>query len=95
MNVEVSRRARIQIERIDSWWTANRPAAHAKFAEELGRAFGLIAANPELGAVYRGNVRRVLMPETAYHVYYRVEHTHAQVTVLHVWGATRGRTPRL
>ena len=35
------------------------------------------------------------MPKTEHHVYFRVNETGATVHVLAVWGAPRGRGPRL
>jgi len=68
------------------------------FEQELRHAFDQIRAAPQLGSAYeamRGREhRRVLMPETRYHVYYRVV-APDRVRVVAIWSAVRGRSPRL
>jgi hypothetical protein len=53
---------------------------------------------PCLGSVYEQanldvEVRRLLMPKTHNHVYYAV--TATEIVVLTVWGAPKGRGPKL
>jgi hypothetical protein len=43
----------------------------------------------------RPKLRRILMPRTENHVYFQVEASTQTVHVLAVWGAPRGRGPRL
>lgn len=61
------------------------------FAEELLDALERIQQTPTLGPVFRvvggREQRRVLMPRTAHHVYYRIDGD--RVVVLTVWGARR------
>lgn len=97
MKFLVSKRARRQIERIQKWWVTNRPAAKSLFLDELVAAEEALRANPELGAIYleRGPVRRVLLPRTHHLLFYRYRPTEADLTVLSVWGAVRGRLPLL
>ncbi len=68
------------------------------FDDELRRALDQIRTAPQLGSAYgamRGHEhRRVLMPETRHHVYYRVVGPD-RVRVVAVWSAVRGRGPRL
>lgn len=68
------------------------------FAEELRNALDLIRTTPWLGSAYqamRGREhRRVLMPKTRYHVYYRVCGPD-RVRVVAIWSTVRGRGPRL
>jgi hypothetical protein len=40
-------------------------------------------------------VWRLLMPRTEHHIYYRVDEIAAEVIVEAVWGARKGRGPRL
>jgi hypothetical protein len=69
------------------------------FAEELGEAERHLSTAPESGATYgyRRNrlIRRWLLPTTEYHVYFSVDRKGRTVTVHSVWGARRGRGPRL
>jgi len=68
------------------------------FEQELRHALDQIRTAPKLGSAYeamRGREhRRVLMPETRYHVYYRVV-APDRVRVVAIWSAVRGRSPRL
>jgi plasmid stabilization system protein ParE len=81
-----------------SWWRKNRPAARLLFDEELREALDQIRTAPELGSAYEVMAgrehRRVLMPRTHHHVYYRVVRPDL-VRLVSVWGATRARGPRL
>ena len=77
---------------------SHRPAARTLFDEELRSALDEIRGAPRIGSVYEmvggREYRRLLMPQTRHHVYYRVvgpDH----VRVLAVWSAVRGRGPRL
>jgi plasmid stabilization system protein ParE len=88
-----------QVTEMDSWWRGHRPAARDLFARELAEAGALIAKMPTAGAVYtskRGlQFRRVLMPKTKNHLYFEVDETRELVIVHAIWGAPRGRGPRL
>jgi plasmid stabilization system protein ParE len=57
----------------------------------------LVASTPEMGRRYLAagipGLRRVLLRATRYHVYYVSDGD--LVTVLAVWSAVRGRSPRL
>jgi plasmid stabilization system protein ParE len=95
---EISKRARRQIERIQSWWLENRPAVRDVFLEELEQAQVQLLGSPELGTVYTqhrtGAVRRLLLPRTHHHLYDRYQPSRDALTVLAIWGAPRGRGPR-
>ncbi|MEI7892430.1 MAG: type II toxin-antitoxin system RelE/ParE family toxin [Myxococcales bacterium] len=99
MKVHVSKRARRQIEKIHTWWVEHRPAARALFLDELAAADRLLRVTPELGLVYceqkTGTVRRLLLPKTHHHLYYRYRADLEEVTILCVWGAPKGHTPAL
>ena len=98
MKVELAPRFVQEAERHATWWRQNRPAARFLFDEELRAALKQIRTAPELGAWYAAMTgrehRRVLMPRTRHHVYYRLIAPDT-VRVVSVWGATRGRGPRL
>ena len=78
---------------------SNRPAARKTFANELSRFLVLLAEMPETGRSYPHaqipGLRRVLMPETKYHVYYVFDPIRTEVVVLAVWGSARERGPVL
>jgi plasmid stabilization system protein ParE len=84
---------------MDTWWREHRPGAHDLFARELAEARELIAGAPTVGAMYTTKsgkrVRRVLMPKTRNHVYFEVDELRELIIVLAIWGAPRGRGPRL
>jgi plasmid stabilization system protein ParE len=98
VNVRISARAQREAERRDKWWREHRPEAVDLFRVELADAIDLLRNNPSAGTRYEAVrfdaiVRRILLPETETHVY------HAQVdddvVVVAIWGARRGRGPKL
>jgi hypothetical protein len=99
VKIEISKRARRHIERRQAWWREHRPAALGLFLDELAAAERLLRVTPELGLIYvernTRTVRRLLLPKTGTHVYYSLDANQDILTVLAVWGAQRGRTPRL
>jgi plasmid stabilization system protein ParE len=97
MKVRLSPRALSEAERLKTWWQKNRPTSPDLFDEEMSAAIEQIGAAPALGAIYPSSfgktVRRLLMPKTHNHVYYLVRGS--EVVVLSVWGAPRGKGPKL
>jgi plasmid stabilization system protein ParE len=97
VNVRLTPRALAEAKRIKTWWLGNRHMAPHLFEEELSATLARISTTPKAGSIYPARleveVRRVLMAETHYHIYYAIEHD--EVVVLSIWGARRGRTPRL
>jgi plasmid stabilization system protein ParE len=98
VKLELAPRAVREAERCAAWWREHRPAAPALFESELHAALDQIRSAPRVGGVYEEvagqEYRRLLMPETRYHVYYRVVGPE-YVRILAVWSAVRGRSPRL
>jgi plasmid stabilization system protein ParE len=98
VKLEIAPRAVSEAERCARWWRENRPAARMRFEEELREALDRIRAAPLSGSAYEvipgREHRRVLMPETRYHVYYRVAGLD-RVRVVAIWSAVRGRGPTL
>lgn len=95
--VIVSPEGEAQVDAIDAWWRANRPASPDLFAEELAAAFITIGTAPEAGHRYPHpevkGVRRVALRATRNHVYYVTGEE--AVVVLAVWGAIKGSGPDL
>ncbi len=93
-----SPRAKRDIERCARWWLQNRDIAPGLFAEELADALKLIRTAPALstpfGAMNGREHRRVLMPKTEYHVYFRVVKKDT-IRIVSVWSAIRKRGPKL
>jgi hypothetical protein len=92
--------ARRQADRLDRWWREHRPDVANLFARELDDTRRLIGDAPELaGAPYVERsgelVRRILLPKTNNHVYYTIDRDKHAVMILAVWGAPKGRGPKL
>jgi plasmid stabilization system protein ParE len=91
--------ASLQLASERAWWVENRPAASALFDEELDQALEqlqtMAAALPVFIRRRGREIRRRLLPKTRCHVYYEVREHAGRVIVLSVWGARRGRLPRL
>lgn len=86
------------VEDIANWLKGNGRNAD-RFLAELQRATALLVSSPEMGAAFgrrrKGRVRRVLLRESAMHVYYVYRPDPDVVLVVAVWGARRGRGPKL
>lgn len=99
MKFLVSKRARQELERIERWWKANRPAAPGLFLDELEEAERHLRTSPESGSFYRTKrgdlVRRWSLTKTGHHVYFRYIREKEEIRVLSVWGASRERGPKL
>jgi len=85
------------IAEASKWWLANRDKAPDAFAEELGRAFQLIASQPNIGAralnARLDGVRRIHLARIRYHLYYRVVTKPLSIQVLAFWHTSRGSAP--
>jgi hypothetical protein len=99
VKVHFTPRARRAALAMAKWWRANRPLAPDLFEQELEAAKRRLEHQPELPQVYetvRGLVmRRVLLPKTERHVDYSVDETTKNVIVHVIWGARKGRGPKL
>jgi plasmid stabilization system protein ParE len=97
VNVKYALRALKEIEQFDRWWITHRDAKFL-FEEEFAAAIRRICSDPQLGQIYRvveeRVQRRILMPKTAHHLYYRLEGPDL-ILVLSVWGARRKHGPKL
>ena len=99
MRVNVSKRARRQIERIGAWWRQHRNKAPNLFKEELADAETFLSNTPHFARVYvtRGTrtIRWLLLPKTSVKLYFWVDEKAATVHVVTAWGGRRGREPKL
>ena len=98
MKIRVSTRAQRETDRHDAWWRANRPAAPDLLIHELLHVIELLETNPNLGVPYEsahfeGPVRRILMKKAERHLYYGL--LGDELIILALWGARRGRGPKL
>jgi hypothetical protein len=69
------------------------------FEHEFEWALRYLISMPTAGLPYptprRSAMKRLLLPRTAYHVYFALERDEAVVVIHSVWGARRGRGPKL
>jgi plasmid stabilization system protein ParE len=97
--VKPTLRAAAEIRRASAWWRANREAAPFALAEDIERAFELVAAQPGIGSRARNakkeGVRRLLLSRTGYHLYYQVNAEAGRVEILALWHSHRGREPSI
>lgn len=96
--LEVSGRARNEIERAARWWVANRPDAPTLLREELEHCFDLLELGASIGELWgerRGQeIFRVVLKRTKKKLYFsRPEPDVVRVHAL--WGGQRGREPKL
>ena len=99
MKLVFSEEADQDVEVIDAWWRENRLDAPRLFAEELASVCQSIQRKPLIMKPYterRGVVvRRWHLRRTVQHVYFVVDVENDVIVVLRVWGARRGRGPKL
>ncbi len=99
MKVRLSGPARRQADRLDRWWRENRPATRDLFAQELAAAQTQLAHSPERGVIYAERngviVRRILLPKTENHIYLEIDRSSGVVMIIALWGAKKGKGPRL
>jgi hypothetical protein len=86
------------VERERNWWRENRDHADL-FDEEYEATLRWLLATPQNGSPWptsrRPHLLRVLMPKTANHIYYSIEHSGIVVVIHSLWGARRRRSPKL
>lgn len=95
--VELSARARRELQRITRWWKENRQGSPHLLEDEFTAAGAMLATHPESAPVAPryASVRRLFLPRTRYAIYYEVVHTERRVVVLAIWHTARGQEPRL
>ncbi len=98
MKLKVFIEARLQFRKENAWWREHRDAK-TLFAQEFLTTIRDIQKMPEVGPIYlqrRGRtIRKWLMPKTRCHVYYRFDQDQDLLSIYSVWGACRGRGPKL
>jgi hypothetical protein len=98
VKLKIFEEARQQFREENAWWRENRDIK-TLFAQEFLVTIRQIQKVPGAGPVYverRGRaIRKWLMPKTRCHIYYRVDSEQDLLLIYSVWGARRGRGPRL
>ena len=98
MNIRLTKRAERRIEIVDQWWRAHRHEAPDLLKQELGGARLRLAQDPYAGtAVVIGGrqLRKLLLLGTEQWLYYSVRPKQQLIVVQTLWGARRGRAPKL
>lgn len=99
MKLHLAKRALRQVERKEAWWAENRPAAPDLFAREFRDTLEYIRTTPGSGIGWptpqRPSLRRILMSKTQNHIFFVVDEKAQAIHVLAIWGAARGRAPKL
>jgi plasmid stabilization system protein ParE len=97
--VVVTASAAAAITEAKEWWAQNRLASATPLADDIERAFELIAAHPAIGAratnVSLSGVRRVHIARIRYHLYYRVSPAGDTIEILAFWHTSRGADPAI
>lgn len=97
VKIELAARAVRDAERRAHWWREHRPAP-GLFEDELRDALEIIRGEPEAGSLYPSRsgrqYRRLLLPRTRHHVYYRIV-AEGQLLVVAIWNAIAARGPTL
>jgi plasmid stabilization system protein ParE len=99
VKVKLSTRAKRELERIDARWRKHRPLVPNLLIEELVAAEDELAMAPysrrPCGEFKGQTLRFYLLRKTAYQVYYTVTAEDDVVMIHSIWGARRGRGPKL
>jgi hypothetical protein len=98
VKIKVTKRAERRIEVVDQYWRTHRLEAPDLLKQELGAARLKLAQDPYAGTavVVRGKqVRRLLLPRTEQWLYYVVRPKQQLIVVQTLWGARRGRDPKV
>ena len=94
--VTTTRIARQQFEQAIRWWRDNR-ANKDLLKRELAGVLELLAHTPEAGAwaPRLPGVRRVLLLQTHYYLYYQFDRDLRRIEILAFWHTSRGTGPPL
>ena len=97
LEVEVTPRAAVQIERAAVWWAENRLAAPDAIRIDFQEASALLSRQPGVGARSSTgrypDLRRLYLSRVGYHIYYRVKP--GKVVILAFWHASHRGGPAL
>lgn len=97
LRIRITVRAADEIERADSWWRENRPAAPGAVRKDLERTLKLLVFQPGIGQrvanARLAGVRRIQIDRVHHHVYYRVLGN--ELVVLRFWPSQRLKQPQV
>lgn len=102
MKVKLTPRALQRAQIIAAWLRKNRPGAEEVFEREFQHVASKLTSMSSQGPLgtihdvsHGQTIRRVLLPRTQQHLYYSIDETADAVIVRTIWGARRGRGPKL
>ncbi len=99
MKVRLTARAERELERVRRRWREHRPGVPDLVLDELLAAQDHLVTAPHTGrpcGEHQGRTLRFwLLPKTAYKAYYTVNDAEQMVVIHSIWGARRGRGPKL
>lgn len=97
LRLRITIRAADEIDRADTWWRDNRPAAAHAIREDLRRTLDILALQPGIGQKVMNarlsGVRRIHLDRVHHHLYYRQQGD--QLVVLRFWPSQRVAQPRV
>jgi hypothetical protein len=98
VNVEISKRARRNSDRINARWArhGDDPTLYAREFLEAVKHLGTVGhpGTPH-GTSRRPHLRRLLLEKSKCHVYFVVDEKRELLTIVDVWNGQRGRPPKL
>jgi plasmid stabilization system protein ParE len=97
VKVKFTPRGELRAQKANAWWRKNRPDTRELLADELAQAAKDLETIPHLGTPHptgrRPLLKRLLLEKTKCHVYFEVDEQKEEI--LMIWGAPRGREPKL
>jgi plasmid stabilization system protein ParE len=96
--VEISVRAQLCVERIDTRWRkkADHPDVFRAEMDEIIEQLGTVSSpGTPSPTARRPQLRRMLLEKAKCHVYFLIDEREQQIEVLYVWDARRERPPKL
>ena len=99
MIVEILPRARQRIKAVATWWRKNRADAPTLFDDELSDLIERLKLHPVLGTIHEivdgATILKVPLRKAEQNVYYSADEGRGVISIHTVWGARRGRKPKL
>jgi plasmid stabilization system protein ParE len=99
MKVRLTPRAKRELDRVSTRWRKTRPAAPNLVLDEFEAATTHLSTVPHSGQLYGHRkgyaIRRWMLPKTQYGVYFTVDAKRDLLIIHSIWGARRGRGPKL
>ena len=95
----MSKQARADVLAAVQWWKRNVGNSPTHLVAGLRHAQERLAATPFVGVLVADdvllNLRRLALLQSRYFIFYEVDESAGEVTVLRVWHMSRGRPPKL